>query len=207
MAKIILVDDHEVVRKGLKLVLEEAGHEIVAEAGDGGRAVELAKVCDDFNLIVMDYSLPELTGLEATEKIRKIKPDSKILILTMYDQSEYIKESVQAGVDGFILKTSNQDDLLNAVSVIASGGKYFDPKAAGQLFKVATDTAVLPNISPREHEVLKLAADGLTNKEIASKLGIGMYTVRDHLRNVYEKLEVVDRAQAVATAMRLHLIA
>lgn len=207
MAKIILVDDHEVVRKGLKLVLEEAGHEIVAEAGDGSRAVELAKVCDDFNLIVMDYSLPELTGLEATEKIRKIKPDAKILILTMYDQSEYIKESVQAGVDGFILKTSNQDDLLSAVSVIAKGGKYFDPKAAGQLFKVATDTAVLPNISQREHEVLKLAADGLTNKEIASRLGIGMYTVRDHLRNVYEKLEVVDRAQAVATAMRLHLIA
>jgi DNA-binding NarL/FixJ family response regulator len=205
MAKIILVEDHAVVRKGLKMVLGEAGHEVVAEAGDGDEAVEAAKA-NDFDLIIMDFSLPAQNGLEASEKIREIKPDAKIVILTMYDQAEYIRAAVEANVNGFILKSSNDDELFNAIAAVCDGKKYFDPKAADQLFEVATEQTVKAVISKREREVLKLAAEGLTNKEIASRLGIGMYTVRDHLRNVYEKLEVSDRAQAVATAMRQNLI-
>lgn len=200
MAKIMLVDDHKVVRTGLKMVLEGAGHEVVAEAGDGLEAVSAAS-CNDYDLIIMDYSMPHLTGLEASKKIREVKPDSKILILTMYDQTEYIKKAMETKVDGFILKSSKHNELLDAISLICDNGKYFDQKAMGKLFD-AFNGDLMKELSDRETAILKLAAEGLTNKEIAGKLGLGEYTVRDHLRSVYEKLNVSDRAQAVATAIR-----
>lgn len=200
MAKIMLVDDHKVVRTGLKMVLEGAGHKVIAEAGDGLEAVSAAS-CNDFDIIIMDYSMPNLTGLEASQKIREEKPDSKILILTMYDQAEYIKKAMETKVDGFILKSSKHNELLDAISLICNNGKYFDQKAMGKLFDAFNGDS-LKELSERETAILKLAAEGLTNKEIAANLELGLYTVRDHLRNVYEKLNVSDRAQAVATAIR-----
>lgn len=125
MAKLLLVDDHDVVRKGLRMLLEDAGHEIAAEASDAVSAVYLAG-SQDFDLIIMDYSMPGVTGYEAVVQIRKNKPDSKILVLTMFDQMEYLGRAKELGVDGFLLKSSKQQVLLDAVTAILSGGKYFE---------------------------------------------------------------------------------
>ena len=205
--RVILADDHAVVRKGVREFLEdEADIEVVGEAGDGQQAVELAVALHP-DVVVMDVAMPELTGVEATRRIRSLAPTVRILALTAYDDDPYIFGLLDAGVTGYMLKTAESREIVRAVRATAAGRATLDPGIASRVVARAmqppTSTEAL---TEREVEILRLAARGLTNKQIGAELNISDRTVQNHLANTYTKLEVASRTEAVTVALQRGLI-
>lgn len=194
--RVLLADDHNIVRQGTKLYLEGKGIEVVGEATNGREAVELARSLQP-DVIVMDIRMPELTGIEATRRIRDENVDVRILVLTAYDEPAYVHALLEAGADGFVLKTAELSQLYTALHEVAIGRKAFDP----QVLEKAQDFMLEP-LSEREIEVLKHAGHGLTNKEIGKLLFISDRTVQGHLQNIYQKLGVTTRTEAVTVALQ-----
>ncbi len=198
--RVLLAEDHKMVRQGTRLYLEGEGIEIVGEATNGREALEMARALHP-DVVVMDIHMPELTGIEATRRIRHEMPDVRVLVLTAYDNPAYVQALLEAGADGFVLKTAELAELLRALREVAIGGTAFDPavmsKAAQEVGEGLTD---------REREVLLCAARGLTNKQIGAALFISDRTVQGHLQNMYEKLGVASRTEAVTTALARGLI-
>jgi len=202
MTRVLLADDHKIVRQATRLYLESAGLTVVGEAGDGAEAIELARSLRP-DVIILDIHMPILTGIEAARRIRHDDPEVRILALTAYNEPAYVHALLDAGADGFILKTAELAELLRAIHEVAGGGKAFD---AGTL-RAASQAETLEMLSDRELEVLRLASRGMTNKEIGRDLFISDRTVQGHLRNIFEKLGVASRTEAVTLALQRGWIA
>ena len=204
--RVVLADDHAMVRQGIRQFLEEEDNiQVVAEAADGEEALRLIALhCPD--VAVLDIQMPTMTGVEATRQIRERFPGVRILILTAYDDDPYVFALLRAGADGYILKSAQAEDLVRAVQTVAAGQSALSPEIARKLVQQVSGpqagTAQPEALTDREIEVLRLTARGRTNKEIGRELGISARTVQGHLANVYGKLGVFSRTEAVTEALR-----
>jgi DNA-binding NarL/FixJ family response regulator len=206
--RILLADDHAVVRQGFRMIL--AAHpdmEIVGEAGNGREAVELAERLKP-EVVVMDVSMPELNGIEATRRLAASTPHSRVLALSMHKDSVYVREILRAGARGYLLKDSVADDLVSAVRAVASGEGYLSPQVSNAVLDDYRRHATNPIdlLTSREREVLQMLAEGKTNKEIAGVLNLSPYTVEAHRGRVMEKLNVHTIADLVRFAVRNGLV-
>jgi len=203
--RVVLADDHSVVRKGIREFLEEEGDiQVVAEAEDGEMALEYAEQHRP-DVLVLDIRMPKLTGIEVTRHLKARHPEVKVLILTAYDYDPYIFAALQAGCDGYILKTARSHELRTAVRTVAQGGSALDPQVTSKLVKGVVQ-GVVEQLSEREMEVLHLVAKGLSNRAIGRELNISDRTVQGHLANIFQKLGVSTRTEAVIQALRLGLM-
>lgn len=207
MIRVVLADDHAVVRKGVREFLEdEPDIEVVGEASDGQQAVEMAVALQP-DVVVMDVAMPQLSGVEATKRIRSLAPAVRILALTAYDDEPYIFGLLDAGVTGYMLKTAESREIVRAVRAAAAGQAALDPAVATRVVARATQPAApAETLTEREIEILRLAARGLTNKQMGAELDISDRTVQNHLANIYTKLEVASRTEAVTAALQRGLI-
>ena len=205
--KILLADDHTIVRQGLKLILSaHPDMEVVGEAANGREAVEMAdKLRPD--VVLMDVQMPELNGIEATKKMVAAQPRIRILVLSMHKESVYVREILKAGARGYILKDAIDTELLNAVRSVAKGDGYISPAVAGALNEKGKHaTSPVDLLSTREREVLLLIAEGKTNKEIATKLNLSVYTVDSHRGKIMEKLNLHSAGELVRFAIKNGLV-
>jgi two-component system, NarL family, response regulator LiaR len=206
MLRVLLAEDHLIVRQGVKLFLESKGMAVIGEATNGREAVEMARSLHP-DVVIMDIHMPELTGIEATRRIHHEADDIRILVLTAYDEPSYVHALLDAGADGFILKTAELSELYRALLDIAAGYTAFSPEHMRQAMQYRESQAdLMETLTDREVEVLRQAAHGLTNKEIGRALFVSDRTVQGHLQNVYQKLHVATRTEAVTKAMSLQLI-
>jgi len=205
--RVLLVDDHQLLRQAVRRALEDAGLEVVAEAGDGSEAVRYAdEIAPD--VIVMDVSMPVLDGVEATRRIHAAHPDLPIVMLTMHGEDAQRREALEAGATGFLTKDSAMQDVVRVVAEAAGGEVDLSPELASAMLAELHDPgppAASP-LTPREEEVLQLIADGLSTTEVATQLFISGKTVKNHLASIYEKLDARDRTQAVLAAVRIGII-
>lgn len=203
--RVLLADDHAVVREGLKALIN--GHpdmEVVGEAADGravcSRATEL---CPD--VVVMDVSMPFVNGVEATREVRHLRPEIKVLALTVHEERSYLRELMEAGAAGYVLKRSAAEDLVHALRVVARGDLYLDPSVTavvlGKLSRARLQDSQRPELSERETEVLQLIARGHSNKEIAERLKLSVKTVETYKARSMEKLGLTGRADIVRFAV------
>jgi DNA-binding NarL/FixJ family response regulator len=204
----LLADDHAVVRQGIRQFLEEAGDiEVVAEAGDGEEAVRLALETRP-DVTVLDIRMPHMTGVEATRRIKDHLPETRVLVLTAYDDDPYVFALLQAGADGYVLKTASGDELAEAVRAVNRGEPALSPQVAGKVIRQAVSgrpkgaAHQVEPLTERELEVLRSVARGMTNREIGHALGISHRTVQGHLSSIYGKLGVNSRTEAVTEALR-----
>jgi DNA-binding NarL/FixJ family response regulator len=210
--RILLVDDHAVVRRGLRLVLDaEPDLEVVAEAGDGAEAIKLGSD-PDIDLAIIDISMPRMTGLQAVAELRRRRPQLRSLILSMHNNERYLYEALKAGASGYVLKTVADRDLVEAVRAAMRGEKFLYPGAMTPLIeeflrRARQDLPVREDpLTLREQEVVKLVAEGYTNKQIAETLVISEKTVERHRANLLEKLGMRDRVELTRYAIRRGLI-
>jgi DNA-binding NarL/FixJ family response regulator len=210
--KILLADDHAVVRRGLRLVLDaEPDLEVVAEAGDGGDAVELA-LAADVDLAVVDVTMPRLTGLQVAHELSKRRPELKVLILSMHDNEQYLFQALRAGASGYVLKSAADRDLVEACRSAMRGEPFVYPRGVAALIREYLDTAreggaeSADPLTPRELQVVKLIAESHTTREIAETLVISEKTVERHRANVLEKLGFHDRVALTRYAIRRGLV-
>ena len=205
--RIFLADDHAVVREGLKALINgHAGMEVVGEAGDGRTACAKAEEIRP-DVVVMDVSMPELNGLEATRELRSRCPDVKVLALTVHEERSYLRDLIEAGASGYVLKRSAAEDLVHAVQVVARGDMYLDPSVTavvlGRLARTRPkDDGVGIELSDRETEVLQLIAQGHSNKDIATRLKLSVKTVETYKARSMEKLGLTGRADIVRFALQ-----
>ncbi len=202
--RILLADDHRMVRQGFKLILEsQEDMEVVGETGNGREAVEKASALKP-DVVVMDVTMPELNGIEATRRVREVAPHVHILALSVHRDSVYVREMVRAGAEGYLLKESADTELLAAVRAVAEGNSYLSPEIAGAVLKDYRRLASNPVdlLSPREREILQLIAEGKTNKDIAVQLGLSIYTIDGHRTRVMEKLGLHSVGELVRFAVR-----
>ena len=209
--RVLIADDHALFRRGLAMVLEsEPGVQIVAESSDGRDAVAQAEELVP-DVVLMDVRMPQLGGIEATRRIREAVPNAKILMLTVSDEEEDLYEAMKAGANGYLLKEISIEDVGEAVRAVVQGQTLISPSMASKLLselnslvKQAKERQEVtgPRLTARELEVLKLVATGITNREIATKLYISENTVKNHVRNILEKLQLHSRMEAVVYAVR-----
>jgi DNA-binding NarL/FixJ family response regulator len=204
--RVLLADDHPVFRKGLRALLTSLpGATVIGEASDGEEAVVLAAECQP-DLVVMDVHMPELDGVEATRRIVTARPATRVLILTMFDDDESVFAAMRAGAGGYLVKGSDTDEVIRAITAVGNGEAIFGPSVARRILAFlnrplsAFDTQQFPQLSAREREVLDLIAAGIANAEIARRLFLSPKTVRNHVSSVFTKLQVADRAQAIVRA-------
>jgi DNA-binding NarL/FixJ family response regulator len=210
--RILLADDHAVVRRGLRLVLEAAPDlEVVAEAGDGAEAVARA-VSDDIDLAIIDISMPRMTGLQAVRELHRRREGLRILILSMHQNEQYLYEALKAGASGYVLKTVADRDLVEACRAAMRGEPFLYPGAItplidGYLHRARTDQPLVEEpLTAREQEVVKLIAEGYSTKQIAEALVISEKTVDRHRANILEKLGMHDRVELTRYAIRRGLV-
>ena len=204
--RVLLAEDHKIVRQGTRMYFETMGIEIVGEATTGVEAVRLARELQP-DVVVMDIHMPELTGVEATRRIRLDNPNTRVLVLTAYDDPAYVHALLDAGADGFVLKTSELSQLYRALQDVAVGRTAFDAEVLAKASEHETNTPKLvEGLTDRELEILYCAAQGLTNKEIGARLYISDRTVQGHLQNIYQKLGVGTRTEAVTAGLTRGLI-
>ena len=205
--RIVLADDHVMLREGLKtLVNAQPDMEVVGEADNGRAALERAQELRP-DVVVMDISMPELNGIQATEQL-KGRSKTKVLVLTAYDEVGYLRQLLEAGASGYVLKKAAAEELVKAIRAVAAGGVYLDPTLAGKVVggyvgrKKLRGALQGVELSGREEEVLRLVAWGYTNKEVAGYLNISVKTVETHKTNLMEKLELNGRSDIVRYALR-----
>lgn len=208
MIRVLLVDDHAMVRKGFRLILEaQPDMEISGEAGNGREAVELAEKLHP-DVVVMDVAMPELNGIEATRRLAASSPHSRVLALSMHKDSVYVREILRAGARGYLLKDSIDTDLINAVRAVARGDGYISPGVSDAVLsdyrRHVSDPLDL--LTSREREVLQMIAESKTNKEIAASLNLSVYTVEAHRGKIMEKLNLHSTGELVRFAVRHGLI-
>lgn len=196
--RVLLADDHAVLRKGLSALLaEHGGIEVVGEAEDGAEAVALAERLEP-DVVVMDLAMPRMDGLEATLKIVGRDPGAKVLMLTTFGEAEAIRTALRSGARGAATKDIDPDELVSAIRTVASGGTFVSDSLKG----LVDDADGAANLTPRQREILVDISQGFTNNDISVKYGIALPTVKDHIRLLFEKLGVANRAEAASLAVR-----
>lgn len=210
--RILLADDHVMVREGTRRILErEADLVVIAEAGNGREAVDLIQR-DRPDVAIVDVSMPVMNGIEATKEIKRIAPDTAVLVLTAYDDDEYVFAILEAGAAAYLLKNARSSELIDAVRRVCAGESVLDPGVASKVLRRITTTGAGTEgergstLTERELDVLRLAGRGLSNREIAHELRLSPRTVQAHLANIFGKLEVGSRTEAVMTGLRRGLI-
>jgi two-component system response regulator DegU len=218
--KIAIIDDHQLFREGVKRILDfEPNFEVVAEGDDGSEALSLVETYHP-DVIIMDINMPKTNGVEATRELINHYPDSKVLILSIHDDENYVSHALKTGATGYLLKEMDADALIDAVKVVADGGSYLHPKVTHNLVKEYRRLAVndgnqeggqftqsevrrpLHLLTRRECEVLQMLADGKSNRGIGEALFISEKTVKNHVSNILQKMNVNDRTQAVVEAIK-----
>ena len=206
--KVIICDDQAIVRDGLEMLLKlESDIEVVGLADDGARAVELADKKKP-DLILMDLKMPVMNGVEAIRQIRASHPEIKILVLTTYDDDEWVFDAIRAGASGYLLKDTSRDEVVKAIRGTVTGKTYVDPSVAGKVLRQASSrqtqpiTLITSKLTDREVEVLRLIAKGFNNADIATRLFLSEGTVRNHVSAILAKLGVADRTQAAVIAIQ-----
>jgi two-component system response regulator NreC len=213
VTKVLLVDDHTLFREGMRALLSRASDiEVVGEAADGQQALDLAEKLSP-DVVIMDLVMPGMNGMQATQHLRERHPDIKILILSMYDYDEYIRQTLRAGASGYVLKSAAGDDLMRAIREVAGGGSALHPSVAAKLInnyvritKATEHKNSNSVLTARESEVLKLIASGNSNQQIADMLGLGRKTVDAHRTNIMRKLDLHNVTGLVKYALRCGLI-
>ncbi|MFQ5610657.1 MAG: response regulator [Anaerolineae bacterium] len=215
---LVLVDDHAMVRAGTRQLLErQPDINVVGEAADGLEAIQLAHDLQP-DLVVMDVRMPKMSGVEATRRIKEENPDLAVLVLTAHDDDEYVFALLQAGANGYLLKTAETEELIKAIRTVVAGQSSLDPAVAGKVVAQFASGRPLPDslanvqneydgLTERELQILQLVGQGLTNKEIGQQLFISDRTVQAHLSNIFSKLGVGSRTEAVMHAVRKGWIA
>lgn len=211
MIRVLICDDQTIVREGLEMLLKlERDIEVVGLARDGAEAVELtaAKTPD---LVLMDLKMPGMNGVEATRRIRARFPTVQVLVLTTYDDEEWVLDALRAGAAGYLLKDTPREKVLEAIRGTVAGKAYVDPAVAGKVLAQMAHAPAKPStelaekLSERERDVLRLVARGLTNADIAGQLHLSEGTVRNHVSAIFAKLDVADRTQAAIAAIQYGL--
>lgn len=216
--KIALIDDHKLFREGVKRILSfEQAFDVVAEADDGRDAKEIVEKYRP-DIILMDINMPQINGIEATKQLLEDNPDLKVIILSIHDDENYVTHALQSGAQGYLLKEMDTDSLMEAIKVVYDGGSYLHPKVTHNLVQEyrrlvknsQTENSVaeieyrkpLHLLTKRECQVLQLLSEGQSNRKIAETLVISEKTVKNHVSNILQKMNVNDRTQAVVTAIR-----
>jgi DNA-binding NarL/FixJ family response regulator len=212
LLRVMLVDDHDLFRTGLRNLLEEQGVQIVAEASNGAAALGLVRELAP-DVVVMDLNMPGMNGIEATREIARLAPLTRVLVLTISDQDDDVIDAILAGACGYLLKDSSIQDLMQGIRAASIGEALISPHIASKVLQriraygVASDDAVSgPELSERETEVLRLIANGKDNAEIAQELHISPKTVKNHISNILMKLQIENRIQAAVYAVRRGLV-
>jgi DNA-binding NarL/FixJ family response regulator len=212
LARVLLADDHALVRAGVRRILEDdPGLHVVAEASDGSEALQAA-LSEPIDLAVLDVSMPKLTGLHVTRHLAEQRPDTRVLILSVHDNEEFLFEALRAGASGYVLKSAAEDDLLTACHAALRGEPFLYPQALRALIRdhiertQRGETGLEDPLTPRETEVVKLIAEGHSSREIAALLQISDKTVERHRANVLEKLGLKDRVALTLYAVRRGLV-
>ncbi|MCC6436111.1 MAG: response regulator transcription factor [Acidimicrobiales bacterium] len=211
--RILLADDHAILREGIRRSFESAGEEVVGEAANGEEALDLA-IATKPDVIVMDLSMPVLDGIDATRRIKERIPDAKVVVLTMHDDVDSTRRAVSAGAAGFMSKGSSFADVLATVRGVAQGDIGFSPELAAAMLNVAKEPVVIDLdanevetlLSDRQVEILQAIADGATTKQVARALNITQKTVHNHLNAIYRRLDTQSLTHAVLSAVRLGII-
>ena len=210
--RVVLIDDHDLLRRGIKTMLEtESDVEVVGEASDGSGA---AKLVEDTapDVVLIDVIMPNTDGIEATRAIKDAHPNVAVVVLTGHDEQRFVFDAVKAGASGYLLKTAELDEVVDTVRAAGRGEVKLGPELASQVLTefegyLQNDTKeVFQALTPREREILKLMSDGLPNKAIASRLSISERTVTTHVANIYSKLHVNNRVSAIQEAMRRRIL-
>jgi DNA-binding NarL/FixJ family response regulator len=212
MIRILIVDDHDLVREGIRTMLEqERGFEVVGEVGDGQEAIRRVRELAP-DVVLMDVALPGgIGGLEATEAILSERPGTRVIVLTQYEQGEYIRRALKIGAQGYLLKRSASSQLKEAIRTVARGERYLHPVAAEELVELVTsgrslDLEDYESLTQRERQVLKLLAEGKTSRDIAKYLGVSLKTAMTHRSNLMAKLGMHSRAEVIKFAIRKGII-
>lgn len=217
--KIVIIDDHQLFREGVKRILDfEPSFEVVAEGDDGSEAIELVEQYQP-DVIIMDINMPTINGVEATGQLIQKYPEAKVIILSIHDDENYVTHALRTGATGYLLKEMDADALIEAVKVVADGGSYLHPRVTHNLVKEYRRLSADENgsdkyiskveirrplhlLTRRECEVLQLLADGKSNRGIGEALFISEKTVKNHVSNILQKMNVNDRTQAVVVAIK-----
>lgn len=207
--KILIADDHSMVRQGLKQILElEKDITVLAQASNGNEAVRLARECKP-DIILMDINMPVTNGLQAIKEIKQEKMPCKVIVLTIHEDREYLFKTLQMGAEGYVLKDAEPAVLIEAIRNVYNGQSYIQPNMTRELVKEFNRVTLHEKekneenkLTPREIEVLELIAEGMINKEIAKQLYISEKTVKNHVSNIFKKLQVSDRTQAAIYAFK-----
>jgi len=204
--RIFLVDDHEMVREGLKLMLSHYGDiEIVGEAATGQRALE-GVATEDPAVVLLDLQLPDMSGLDVLATLQKLESPPAVLVLTVHDDDDFVIGAARLGARGYVLKHTSHEELALAIRRIAGGDLYFGPEVSGALVNLDQRLRAQALLTDRELDVLRLLAAGLANRDIGERLFLSPDTVKTHLGNIYRKLGVEGRTQAVIVALRKKLL-
>lgn len=202
LLRVLIADDHPTFRDGLRMMLDASDEiEVVGEASDGAQAVELAAL-SEFDVVLMDLQMPELNGIEATRRIVGTSPGAKVIVLTMFEDDDSVFAAMRAGARGYLLKGAEREDILRAVRSVGNGDAVFGPSIARRLtdYFASAPRSVFPELTEREREILDLIAQGKSNVQIADQLVLSLKTIRNHVSNIFNKLQVADRAAAIAKA-------
>jgi DNA-binding NarL/FixJ family response regulator len=205
MIRLLVADDHPAYRRGLELMLQDVSDvEIVAEAQTGQRAVELAQTLRP-DVILMDLRMPDLDGIEATRRVTRDEPATAVVVLTMFEDDDSVFAAMRAGARGYLLKGAEQDEIVRAIHAAAAGEAIFGPEIAHRVVAhfasgAGSTAAAFPSLTEREREVLEMVAAGKGNATIAHQLMINLKTVRNHISNIFTKLQVSDRSAAIIKA-------
>lgn len=205
--RVLLADDHQIVRQGLRGLLEKAGHEVIGEAADGHEALSLARTLRP-GIAVLDLSMPLLNGLDLAREIGRLVPEIKTILLTMYTDKAYVLQAMRVGVKGYVLKSQAAEDLIRAIRETSRGEVYLSPGVAASVVDayLGKDDVAEDPLSSRERQVLQLVAEGKTTKEVAQLLNIGFKTAETHRNHIMAKLDIHDVAGLVRYAIRRGLL-
>lgn len=206
--KVIIADDHELFRNGLKeLLMKHDDIEVVDMVGDGNQFINVIQSIPDVNIVLLDLTMPNMDGFEVLKTLKDYNTTIKPIIISMHNDGNYIAKSAKAGAYGYLLKNTDEDELIKVIRLVSQNKKYFSPNIAEKMINFMSEHKVSENIlSNKEKEVLGLISEGLTTKEIAAKLFVSTRTIETHRANVLKKLEVKNTAELIKKATQINLI-
>lgn len=205
--RVVLADDHQIVRQGVRALLERQGFEVVGEAEDGNEVIRLVTRFKP-DIAILDIAMPSLNGIDAAREIRRVSPDTRTILLTMFSEEHRLVEALRAGVSGYLLKTRAVEDLERAIHEVLRGGVYLSHGLSQEVVEAYLNRKPLAavELSPRERQVLQLVAEGKTTKEVASLLGVSVKTAESHRTRIMSKLDIHETAGLVRYAIRIGMI-